>query len=309
MEGLPSFSDKEFWDDALEYYIENNALSAGDNGYVWDYFKYCLQTQNRFFFENPLVPVILERYNCNVFELSTDTKIYRARIDEERKYEHQCFLACEIKCIQERLKQEEDSFSDKVLLDFDKRRIRTIMKDSEYQEFVERKKYGFEGFDAKGSGAPPYYNVKTGGRCNPEYVSFLYAANDIHTAVAEVRPYFRDSVSIATLRTKKTLRLVDFYYELKKRGPVIIKGPDPFMNKIRSEFSILNKGNEHNYLITQYLTLLAQSAGFDGIRFRSSLVRQGTNYVIFNNSNCIAIESKMYTIQEVKYSIIPLFDT
>ena len=255
MEGFPSFSDKEFWDDALKKYVERDVRPSGDNGYVWAYFKHCLQTQNRFFFQNPLVPVIIERYHQNVFELSTDNPIYRARIDQERK------------------------------------------------------KRVFEGFDAKESGAPPYCCVKTGGRCNPEYVSFLYAANDIHTAVAEVRPYFRDSVSIATLLPKRVLRLVDFYYELKKQGPVVIEGPDPFMNKLCSEFSILNKGNEKDYLITQYLTLLAQNEGFDGIRFRSSLVRKGVNYVIFDNSNCIPVESKMYNIPDVTYSIIPMLDT
>ena len=198
---------------------------------------------------------------------------------------------------------------DEALENLVKRRIRTIEKDNEYQEFVERKKRGFEGFDAKESGAPPYCCVKTGGRCNPEYVSFLYAANDIHTAVAEVRPYFRDSVSIATLLPKRVLRLVDFYYELKKQGPVVIEGPDPFMNKLCSEFSVVNKGNEKDYLITQYLTLLAQNEGFDGIRFRSSLVRKGVNYVIFDNSNCIPVESKMYNIPDVTYSIIPMLDT
>ena len=61
-----------------------------------------------------------------------------------------------------------------------------------------------------------------------------------------------------------------------------------------------------DYLITQFLTLLAQDAGYDGIRFRSSLVKDGINYVIFDSNTCVPISSKMFLIPEVKYTLMPI---
>ena len=164
---------------------------------------------------------------------------------------------------------------------------------------------GFEGFDAQGSGAAPY-NVTKAGRCNPEHVSYLYAANNEHTAVAEVRPFIRDAVSVATLNIKKDLTLLDFYFEYDERGFIDIE--DELFHCIRSEFTTLNKGNAEEYLITQYLSSMAQYNGFDGIRFRSSLVYEGTNYVIFDNENCDVVCSKMYIIPAVQYTLQPILN-
>ena len=36
---LPSFTDKEYWEEQLQTYAENGARSMHDNGGVWDYFK------------------------------------------------------------------------------------------------------------------------------------------------------------------------------------------------------------------------------------------------------------------------------
>ena len=45
----------------------------------------------------------------------------------------------------------------------------------------------FWGYDEKGSDAPPK-GTASPGRINPDGISYLYAANDIQTAVLEVRP-------------------------------------------------------------------------------------------------------------------------
>ena len=79
-----------------------------------------------------------------------------------------------------------------------------------------------------------------------------------------------------------------------------------FFDKMREEFSTLNKGNKEEYLTTQYLSLLAHHHGFDGIRFRSSLVEQGENYVIFDAMTCQPILSKMYVLKKVEYELFPI---
>lgn len=100
---------------------------------------------------------------------------------------------------------------------------------------------------------------------------------------------------------------MDFYYEVDEKG--IIPHTDLFYQRIRQEFSTIRKnGTPTDYLTTQYLTLLAQNAGFDGIRFRSSLVRKGENYVIFDKNNYTPIASKIYMIPQVKYTLLPILE-
>lgn len=307
-EGLPSFEAKDFWESELKRYVDSNAHSFGDNGGIWEYFKHCLQTQNRFFFQNPLIPIIVNRFEKNAITINSGTQLYRARIDNEREYEKQCWTARDLIDIQKSELSEEEKSKPSLasaIKEYWIRESERILNSPEYQEFQSRKEKGFEGFDAQGSGAPPYKLVSAG-RCNPEHVSFLYAAGDKHTAIAEVRPFIRDAISVASLKVTKDLKLVDFYYEYDKTGAIIIN--DYFYHQLRSEFAMVNKGEKEEYLTTQFLSLLAENSGFDGIRFRSSLVSKGTNYVIFNNSNCEVISSKMYIIPEVQYTFLPIID-
>jgi len=286
---LPSFTDKAYWDEQLQNYADCSAHSMWDNGGVWDYFKHCVRTQNRFFFQSPLIPVILARFEKHTYILQAEVPLYRARIDTERECENQCWLARDLRGLQQAQKEEtEKGGLDAALRDYYKRQIASIEENTEYQKYVERNATGFEGFDAKGSGAAPSEKAAAG-RCNPKNVSFVYAANDPHTAVAEVRPFIRDSVSVATLQPKRDLKLVDFYYQYDKDGTIMIT--DAFWHKIRSDYSAINKGNIDDYLVTQFISALAQNAGYDGLRFRSSLVFEGTNYVIFDGDNCPPVSS------------------
>lgn len=298
--GHISFEDETYWTERTQDVLTNGLViyNTKDIKGVWEYFKYCLQTKNRFFFDHPAIPFIIQRFNNHEWVLPKGINIYRARIDKDREYENQCWLA--------------RSYIDLMQMDpnspfFDayQEQAKKIQENKEYQEFQSRYDNGFEGFDAQGSGAPSFDKVAAG-RCNPEHVVFLYAANDEHTATAEVRPYIRDAVSVAVLSVKKDLRLVDFYYEYDGKG--LREIDDIFHDVMREEFSTLNKGDKEAYLATQYLSLLAQHQGFDGIRFRSSLVEKGANYVIFDPSNCEALSSKMYVIKKVTYDLFPILD-
>ena len=302
---LPGFSDKAYWEEQLQNYVDCGARSMWDNGGVWDYFKHCIRTQNRFFFQNPLLPVILSRFEQNTFILQADVSVYRARVDHKRECENQCWLAKDLQDIENAQKDGEKSKTElgSAIEEYYKQQTASIKDNPEYQAFAKRQATGFEGFDAEGSGAAPYDKAASG-RCNPQNVSYLYAANDPHTAVAEVRPFIRDSVSVATLKPKRDLKLVDFYYQYDKNGTIMIT--DAFWHKIRCEFSAINKGNTDDYLVTQFISALAQHAGYDGLRFRSSLVYEGTNYVIFDGDICTPISSKMYIIPRVTYELRPI---
>ena len=50
--------------------------------------------------------------------------------------------------------------------------------------------------------------------------------------------------------------------------------------------------------------MLIKSMGYDGIIFKSSLVYDGINYVIFDSKCCTPISSKLYHIPSVKYELM-----
>lgn len=173
-----------------------------------------------------------------------------------------------------------------------------------YPEVSNKINSGFEGFDAAGSSAPPP-GTSTEGRCNSSGVPFLYAAKEEHTAIAEVWPLIRSSVSLATIYVRRNLRLIDFYYEIDENGCSQID--DMFFWCMCLDFSKVNKGDMRDYLATQYLTSLTEHLGYDGIRFRSSLVEDGTNYVLFSPNSYEVKSSKLYRICDVKYDFEPSY--
>lgn len=291
-----SFDNKEYWEQRIETYLKNNHRNFEETYAVWQYFKHCLQTQNRFFFENPLISLIIAQFKQHRFTLSEGTRIYRARLDEEDKYAKECWAL-------RRYNEFQKTNENDILAEYCKYEAQKFAKSAEFKEILTRNAEGFEGFNAKESGVPPFEKVNAG-RCNPQHVAFLYAASDKQTAAAEIRPFVKDSISIAKLAVKKEMNLVDFYYESDENG--IRSIDDCFFDRMRIEYSLVNKGNKEEYLVTQYLSLLAQHQGFDGIRFRSSLVENGENYVIFNPENCEAISSKIYILRKVEYNLSPI---
>ena len=294
----PGFEDKAYWNQKASEYSAYGIRAEGfeETNDIWDYFKYCLQTGNRFFFDNPLLPLITHLFERYTFVLEKGTTVYRARIDQKKELSDQCWLAKDYADLQ--LTDPESPFAE-----FYKSRAESIANNPEFQEFKIRYIQGFEGFDAKDSGLPPFDKVSAG-RCNPEHVPLLYIASDIHTATAEVRPFIRDSISIAELNVVKDLRLVDFHFEYNEDGYREID--NIFFDKIRQEFSAVNKGEKEKYLTTQYITALIKQQGFDGIRFKSSLVEQGANYVIFDAENCSVVSSKMYILRKVEYDLFEM---
>lgn len=296
---FPEYTDDAYWTDVIEQYILNNNKHPGWYNieyYMWEYFKNCLKRNNRFFFEHPLLPVLKAEFERNVCILPQETVMYRARIDCDSKLWNEWNEYCRIESTPKELK-----YLDKRGLPADK--LAAIQKEygdfinsKETQRIKQRIESGFQGFDAKGSSAPPK-GTASAGRCNPEGVSYLYAALEEHTAIAEIRPFIRDSISVAVLNPSRDLRLVNFDYE----PTAVVNGRDFLFDDIRRDFARINKTQNGDYFITQFIAALIEHLGYDGLCFRSSLVQDGTNYVIFNPDNSPAVSSKLVYLSEVNY--------
>lgn len=296
---FPEFTDDAYWTNIIQEFIQNNGKHPdwlNIEYYMWGYFKSCLKRKNRFFFQHPLLTFLEADFGRHVCTLQEGTEIYRARIDQDNKLWDEWNEYGRIES------------TPKVLKEFEKRGILSDKLEeqwTQYNEFINAEKTqrikqriesGFQGFDASGSSAPPSGSAGAG-RCNPEGVSYLYAALEEHTAIAEIRPFIKDAISVAQLKPVRDLRLVDFDYE----PTAVVNGKDFLFNDIQRDFSRINKSQNGDYLITQFIASFIEHLGYDGLCFRSSLVKDGTNYVIFNPDNCPAMSSQLCYLSEVNY--------
>lgn len=174
--------------------------------------------------------------------------------------------------------------------------------------------------------APPEDKILSSGRANPVGIRVLYSAIDKDTAIAEVRPWKSAEVTIASVKPKEQLKLVDLS-KVSDRMDKILQSPFSVDN-IDNEFTVLNVllnldkalskpvspgTSELDYIPSQYLTEFIKFLGYDGVIFRSSL-GPGENYVFFEQEKQFWIQSKLnveilghYEVSGLKYdfSIMP----
>lgn len=296
----PEYSDEQYWNNIIEEYIENRQKFVAWidlDTQLWNYFKFCLKKENRYYFQHPLIPLLEKEFLNHVCILNKDTEIYRARNDEKHNLWNEWFNYCEIDSTPKVIKRIETLKGNKEITDKLWSNYYDFVNSEYTKQIKQRIESGFQGFDAVGSTAPPPEKTVEG-RCNLKGVSYLYAALEEHTAVAEIRPHIGDTISIATLKPVKDLKLINFDYEPTE----IVKGEYFLFNDIQKDFSRIHKEQNSDYLITQYITALIEHLNYDGLCFRSSLVKDGTNYVIFNSSNCLVESSKLCYLSEVKYN-------
>lgn len=293
------FYDRNYWEELVQTYIKTGT-APGKTPFshvtdLWDYFKFCILTDNRFFFEHPLLAVVKNKIDAHVITLPVNSTLFRARIDTNDVLRDQVQNLMQVDILTEL--KEKESIPGKAEVD---KMIERFAGADGYDAYREQHQNGFEGFSASECMCPPPHKVSHG-RCNMPNSPHLYAAADIHTAIAETRPYIRDTISVASLSCKKDLKIVEFCFDWNDQDHL----SDWFYMAMSSEFSMVNKGNENDYFATQYLTMLVKSMGYDGLTFKSSLVMAGVNYVIFNDAACKPISSKLYTVAQARYDVLP----
>jgi hypothetical protein len=144
--------------------------------------------------------------------------------------------------------------------------------------------------------APPN-RLATAGRANPAGISYLYVADNAETAISEVRPYNGGFVSLALVTALERLQIFDL------TSKFLLEGKDPFEVDFLKEYKLAilaAKMDEAfaapigpftpdiDYAPTQVAAELIASAGYSGIRYRSSLDPEGFNYVFFQ-PDCFSV--------------------
>lgn len=241
---------------------------------LWDSFKKKIQFENRFFIEHEVLTCLEKLAYQKIKMLEENTIIYRARLFKGDT----TFLNYLDK---EDAKEEKDYFS-------------------WWTEAIIKSKNdsGFWGFDESNSFIPPDNSFIEDGRANPSFIKYLYAAEDPYTAMVEIRPYLESTVSIASIKVKEEIQVVDISFDAITD---LINVEQILMYLIMVDFSKPSDSNKMDYLPTQYVAEFMKSLGFDGIRFTSSLHKKGRNITIFNYQKCQAVDSKLYKVNDICY--------
>lgn len=285
--------EREYWDEKVQQYINGESIFGEEVLNLWGYFKFCWKEQSEYFIKHPLLDYAMKRLKRHEYILNEQNVLYRTRIYDNAERVREIRKYYESQKISEYIMEMEKS-------KISKERISESIEDLKRRNMCSRivKKQidnGFIGYGEKESGAPPI-KCATVGRCNMQGVSFLYAAGDEHTSIAEVKPKFGNTVSVAKVLVKQNLLLVDFCIDYNKSiDDMVLEG-------MKADFCKVYTENAGDYLITQLITNLILNSGYDGIRFTSSLVNQGINYVIFNPNHCKIVSSGLYVIDDIRYS-------
>jgi hypothetical protein len=145
-------------------------------------------------------------------------------------------------------------------------------------------------FLAADMGVPPKTRV-TAGRANPAGIPYLYVAEKEQTAVSEIRPFLGGKVTVASVRPRNSLQVVDLT-EVRPLGSLF--GHEELKMELEKNalLSILNRELSKpinptlvdvEYVPTQYLAEVILSAGYDGIRYKSAMHKGGFNLVFFGH--------------------------
>lgn len=275
------------------------------NDETWAEFNRELLHGHRFFpRENSIINTIKEKANCATMYYKTGKILYRARIFNGDPYSSYMELyRDELGISKEQWNTEKAKFFQNKQLFLTQLSMMDYV-DKDYFEanpdakpmlnaLIKWRKLDFKGYDSQQS-LPPPPEFFSEGRANPAGIRYTYLCEDEITPVYEVRPTINQIVSVAQFQLSKQLKIYDINYATEK-----LELP-PLFSIISEKFSTPYNGNPMEYLPTQYLTEFIRTMGFDGIRFNSSLHKNGKNVVLFDMDYKV-ISSKLVTVK--KYNL------
>ena len=165
---------------------------------------------------------------------------------------------------------------------------------------VENNAYITEGFNEKNSIECPLC-IGGDGRNNIAGASYLYVAEDVSTACAEIKSTLRSLISVAEFEVKSELKIVDFSKDDKK---FTYKQNDEYQMSLGRFITLLMMqycqpvSKKEDYRVTQIISDYIRKMGYDGILYRSFFTMKD-NYTIFNcHKNKIAYRNSRIVVHQ-----------
>ena len=164
--------------------------------------------------------------------------------------------------------------------------------ETQYRTNIE---HGFWGYDEKGSFINPDSNSIKAGRCNHDFETCLYTAENPNTAISELKPLIKEKISVAEIITLQNLKIIDLSFSINQEEEL-------FKNLIALLFvTSPTECNKDAYIYTQAICSLVKKHGYDGIKYSSCQNMHYNNYAIFNYTKCKAIKSDIYFVNSINY--------
>ena len=154
---------------------------------------------------------------------------------------------------------------------------------------------------------PPPASATKAGRANHAGQVVLYCADQMETAVAEVRPARGNLVSVGLFKVKRDIALLDLVMDQPPINPftqpnlsLAVELADLFKTFGEDLATPLRRSDDvSEYKPSQSLTDAVHLAKFDGIRYPSAMNRNGSNVVIFKPNDVEFVSSKLVAIDDV----------
>lgn len=169
------------------------------------------------------------------------------------------------------------------------------------------------GFQKDEMDAPPC-DLTPAGRANAAGIRCLYLANNIDTAIHEVRAEAFDYVTVGTSELQEDISVVDLK-SIDEISPFIV--PDctklainkEHLNKINEEMGKALRRNDSplDYVPTQYISDFIKSiqnegkAQYAGLEYKSTMNAGGFNLAVFDPGLFKCVDIKTYRIRSLSY--------
>lgn len=286
-----------------------------DTHKLWESFTEEVKSNNRFFPESELLKKIEEISKKATCIINKGEILYRAREYTQKEFLNNDIILSVAEVLKEELSElrfeREDILNESAM---NIAMISMCSNEEKYEKFIAKinnilkEKTSFCGFDRSNSDAPPCDYAKEG-RANPKGISYLYTAQDIKTAILEMRPQMQKMYNIATVELIKDARIFDFTYspaEIQNGEYSIVAE----LHRISEEFSKPNFGDALEYVPTQFICEFIKHLGYDGIKYKSAVSNTGTNILFFDvNESSRAYDitgSKVYVVDSLDVNISQL---
>ncbi len=152
------------------------------------------------------------------------------------------------------------------------------------------------------------------GRANPVGIPYLYVASTPDTAIAEIRGYKGETVSVLEFEARWNLELFDLRDPQNTISP--FEMPDsiefiythmPYLTLLGNELSkpVVPQKASLEYLSSQYFCEIIKQIGYHGIIYKSSIA-DGNNYVVFADNRLRTGTIQQHQITEMNYCSVKI---
>ncbi len=156
--------------------------------------------------------------------------------------------------------------------------------------------------------------AKGGGRANPSGLVYLYLASSPETAMAEMRPWVGESLSVALFEIQCDVRVILCQAEVEdpfERIPLYgqsssSENADKYVwSDISEAFArpVNRNDSESAYVPTQILAEAFGAEGFGGVAYRSGLSK-GINLVLFDIHIAKPVRTYLYALKSANYTFV-----